>query len=103
MKVGEFSDQTNWGIAETREFVFFNMTAYQYYRLEALRSNGATYVSIGVILFGYNLNLLYSLPTISQQSFVDYGYTSLTNISRPIVPELVNLILFTIFLESYFI
>ncbi|OXS65584.1 hypothetical protein B1B04_24970 [Lysinibacillus sp. KCTC 33748] len=88
VKLGKFSDQTNWGIAETREFTFFNMTAYQYYRLEALSSNGATYVSIGEILFGYNLNLLYSLPTISQQIFVDYGYTSLTNISRPIFNEI---------------
>lgn len=78
--IAEIKNQTNWTQNQTREFKITNPSKYQYYRLEILSNNGATYTAIGEILYSYvsnNVELPFLTPTM--QDFIDYGSDNINN------------------------
>ncbi len=76
--IAEIKNQTNWIQNETRKFLISEPKEYRYYRLEIISNNGGTYTAIGEILYASEQGFA-ELPSLSEQNFVNYGETSISN------------------------
>lgn len=73
--LGQFKNEVNWGINETRDFRFINNNYYQYYKIDILSNNGLPAVSIGELIFSYE-SIISQIPNSSVQNFIKYGVDS---------------------------
>lgn len=82
--LAKFRNQTNWAQVETRTFKFRNDNSYRYYRIQILNNNGHSFISIGDILFSYNVNYLIELPSPSKDNLINYGNPKMDKLDEAI-------------------
>ncbi|MFJ6207308.1 discoidin domain-containing protein [Lysinibacillus sp. NPDC092081] len=72
VRLAELRNQT-WINGETKKYKFRNSNEYQYYRIEALSTNGYEYICIGEILFKSNKSNFIEIQKTSANNFINYG------------------------------
>ncbi|MEQ6355280.1 SPRY domain-containing protein [Lysinibacillus sp. M3] len=85
--INEYKNESWTHHTQERTFTFKKPVSYRYYKLDVKEINGGTlYVAIGEIKFLKPM-IINELPIASMKNFVNYGQTSLLNLSLPITTK----------------
>lgn len=82
-----YATSLTWTQEEIKTFSFENYEKFQYIRIFIESNNGAPYIGVSEIKFGFKGLKSYKTPTFSQRNFSDYGMTLIPPMNRVVFED----------------
>ncbi|MFJ7982416.1 discoidin domain-containing protein [Lysinibacillus xylanilyticus] len=83
--IGNFKDIPQWILNESRIFTTDKKNNYSIYRINVTENYGANNISFGEIKFGYASSILYKIPILNKENFINYGESEVNILPFPIL------------------